>query len=103
MKVNINQGRNGDGLCTQCHSTPKAGSPADPASLKPQSLASFHRPGLEAHTFHAPDSAGSRCISCHMSDVNWRLLIRRRDHTFQPPVPENTAQFGIPERVHDLS
>ena len=31
-----------------------------------------------------------------MSDVNWRLLIRRRDHTFQPPVPENTAQFGIP-------
>jgi hypothetical protein len=31
-----------------------------------------------------------------MSDVNWRLLIRRRDHTFQPPVPENTAQFGVP-------
>jgi tetratricopeptide (TPR) repeat protein len=31
-----------------------------------------------------------------MSDVNWRLLIRKRDHTFQPPVPENTAKFGIP-------
>jgi hypothetical protein len=31
-----------------------------------------------------------------MSDVNWRLLIRRRDHTFQPPVPENTVQFGVP-------
>jgi hypothetical protein len=31
-----------------------------------------------------------------MSDVNWRLLIRRRDHTFQAPVPENTAQFGAP-------
>ena len=31
-----------------------------------------------------------------MSDVNWRLLIRRRDHTFQPPVPEITAQFGVP-------
>ena len=58
---------------------------------------------LQAHTFHKPDSAGSRCISCHMSDVNWRLLIRRRDHTFQPPVPENTAQFGVPERVHDVS
>ena len=41
-------------------------------------------------------SAGSRCISCHMSDVNWRLLIRRRDHTFQPPVPEITAAFGVP-------
>ena len=32
-----------------------------------------------------------------MSDVrNWRLLIRRRDHTFQAPVPENTARFGVP-------
>ena len=79
LKVNIYQGRNGDALCTQCHSTP-----------------AFAGAALKQHTFHAPESAGSRCISCHMSDVNWRLLIRRRDHTFQPPVPENTAQFGIP-------
>ena len=90
LKVNINQGRNGDALCTQCHTEPKASGPQD--APKP----SFSGPGLEGHTFHKPDSAGSRCISCHMSDVNWRLLIRRRDHTFQPPVPENTAQFGIP-------
>src|SRR5688572_5252471 len=79
LKVNIHQGRNGDALCTQCHTTPKYAGAA-----------------LKGHTFHAPESAGSRCISCHMSDVNWRLLIRRRDHTFQPPVPENTTQFGIP-------
>ncbi len=105
LKVNINQGRNGDGLCTQCHTTPKATrrqdlktsgpqtpDPSQPSSPQP----SFSGPGLEAHTFHKPESAGSRCISCHMSDVNWRLLIRRRDHTFQPPVPENTVQFGIP-------
>ena len=77
--MNIHQGRNGDALCTQCHTTPKYAGAA-----------------LKGHTFHAPESAGSRCISCHMSDVNWRLLIRRRDHTFQPPVPENTTQFGIP-------
>ena len=31
-----------------------------------------------------------------MSDVNWRLLMRRRDHTFQPPDPEMTARFGVP-------
>jgi len=92
LKVNINQGRNGDALCTQCHTTPKTGNRAGTGNLKP----SFTGPGLEEHTFHKADSAGSRCISCHMSDVNWRLLIRRRDHTFQPPVPENTAQFGIP-------
>jgi predicted CXXCH cytochrome family protein len=79
LKVNINQGRNGDGLCTQCHQQP-----------------AYAGAAMKQHTFHAPESAGSRCINCHMSDVNWRLLIRRRDHTFQPPVPENTAQFGIP-------
>ena len=48
------------------------------------------------HTFHEADSEGSRCVNCHMSDVNWRLLMRRRDHTFQPPVPETTAAFGVP-------
>ena len=79
LKVNIYQGRNGDALCTQCHTQP-----------------TYAGATLAKHTFHAPESQGSRCISCHMSDVNWRLLIRRRDHTFQPPVPENTAQFGIP-------
>jgi predicted CXXCH cytochrome family protein len=93
LKVNINQGRNGDALCTQCHTTPKTGHrESGTGNVKP----SFAGAGLEAHTFHKADSAGSRCISCHMSDVNWRLLIRRRDHTFQPPVPENTVQFGIP-------
>ena len=92
LKVNIYQGRNGDALCTQCHSEPKSLKPSSPQALKP----AFAGAGLEAHTFHKADSAGSRCINCHMSDVNWRLLIRRRDHTFQPPVPENTAQFGVP-------
>ncbi|MDO8678855.1 MAG: cytochrome c3 family protein [Acidobacteriota bacterium] len=100
LKVNINQGRNGDSLCTQCHTEsrrePGAGNrelkPSSPQALKP----SFVGAALEQHTHHNADSAGSRCISCHMSDVNWRLLIRRRDHTFQPPVPENTAQFGVP-------
>jgi predicted CXXCH cytochrome family protein len=91
LKVNINHGRDGDQLCTQCHSTPKTAN----ASFRGPSP-SFTGDGLEAHTFHRADSAGSRCISCHMSDVNWRLLSRRRDHTFQAPVPENTAQFGIP-------
>jgi hypothetical protein len=31
-----------------------------------------------------------------MSDVNWRLITRRRDHTFQPPVPEMTKAYGVP-------
>jgi predicted CXXCH cytochrome family protein len=66
-----------NGLCTQCHNA-------------------FEGEKLAAHTRHAAESAGSRCIECHMSDVNWRLLTRRRDHTFAPPVPEMTAQYGVP-------
>lgn len=31
-----------------------------------------------------------------MANVNWRLLIRRRDHTFQAPAPEITARYGAP-------
>jgi hypothetical protein len=67
-----------DQLCTQCHKN--LGNSAD----------------LDRHTHHSPDSQGSRCIECHMSDVNWRLITRRRDHTFQSPVPEMTATYGVP-------
>jgi predicted CXXCH cytochrome family protein len=67
-----------DRLCTQCHTSLTA-----PAQV-------------ERHTHHPAASRGSRCIDCHMSDVNWRLLIRRRDHTFAPPVPEMTAAYGVP-------
>jgi predicted CXXCH cytochrome family protein len=88
LKVNITQGRTGDLLCTQCHTSPRAS--VDRAAT------SFVGAELEKHTFHKADSAGSRCINCHMSDLNWRLLIRRRDHTYKPPVPEITAQFGEP-------
>src|SRR5262245_34782855 len=64
--------RQSDRLCTQCHEV------------------------SSAHTHHDLDSQGSRCVACHMSDVNWRLITRRRDHTFQPPVPELTARYGVP-------
>lgn len=92
LKVNIHETREGDALCTQCHSTPKATWDRERDPQRP----SFTGAGLERHTFHNPDSEGSRCINCHMSEVNWRLLTRRRDHTFQAPVPESTAQYGIP-------
>ena len=99
LKVDIHDGRKGDELCTQCHSTPKRDTPSAklPAFiLAKEAPTAFAGDGLAKHTFHAPQSEGSRCINCHMSDVNWRLLIRKRDHTFQAPVPENTARFGIP-------
>jgi predicted CXXCH cytochrome family protein len=75
LKVSIAES---DKLCTQCHS----------------SLAAAAK--VEEHTHHSFASQGSRCIECHMSNVNWRLMIRRRDHTFAAPVPEMTAKYGVP-------
>ncbi len=94
LKVNVENGRDGDTLCTQCHSTPRRVARAPLAAGTRSAV--FEGPGLEQHTFHKADSAGSRCVNCHMSDVNWRLLVRRRDHTYKPPVPEMTAAFGVP-------
>ncbi len=107
LKVDVNTGRNGDELCTQCHQGPAdAGEPgaaqtplARVTSRSPDTAESrepWSDEALARHSFHKADSVGSRCINCHMSDVNWRLLMRRRDHTFQAPVPETTASFGIP-------
>ena len=86
LKVDVTRGADGDTLCTQCHEKLGPGAPR----------AQGTQGALARHTFHAANSEASRCISCHMSDVNWRLLIRRRDHTFQAPVPEVTAAFGVP-------
>jgi hypothetical protein len=99
-----------DLLCTQCHKAGGAGGAGEAATATParESLRSSARSSGErgwgpasndygpSHTHHAADSQGSRCVECHMSDVNWRLFTRRRDHTFQPPVPEMTAKFGVP-------
>ncbi len=107
LKVDVTKGRAGDVLCTQCHQGPAdAGAPgqaqtplARVTSRSPDTVSSrepWAESELARHTFHAAGSEGSRCINCHMSDVNWRLLMRRRDHTFQAPVPETTAAYGVP-------
>jgi predicted CXXCH cytochrome family protein len=87
-----------DQLCTQCHTVGSRQSTVVSQSAVTQSAGlTTDDSRLTTHTHHAPDSQGSRCIACHMSDVNWRLITRRRDHTFQPPVPELTSRFGVPD------
>jgi predicted CXXCH cytochrome family protein len=66
-----------DWICTQCH----------------ESVAK----DLEAHTHHAPGSAGSRCVNCHMPP----LVIEGghgqvRDHTISVPSIENSRRHGLP-------
>jgi len=94
--------RQSDQLCTQCHSVGagEAGRAGEAGGSTTGYGGALTAPttftDLTAHTHHSADSQGSRCINCHMSDVNWRLITRRLDHTFQPPVPEMTARYGAP-------
>ncbi|MEZ4423139.1 MAG: tetratricopeptide repeat protein [Gemmatimonadota bacterium] len=69
-----------DGQCTACH----ASKAADPAQ----------------HTFHALESEGSRCVSCHMPylqhpEVGEGVPFARSDHTIAVPRPAFDASLGI--------
>ena len=48
-----------------------------------------------AHTRHAADSAGSRCVNCHMPETSFARM-RRHDHSMRPPTPAATLAFQSP-------
>jgi predicted CXXCH cytochrome family protein len=78
----IKSGRN-NSLCLSCHS-----------ENSPQAV---FKVSLSEHTHHDADSAGSRCIECHMpktgkNAVKWDA----RDHSFKFVSPLSTIRFGAP-------
>jgi tetratricopeptide (TPR) repeat protein len=48
-----------------------------------------------AHTRHAADSEGNRCISCHMPMTEFARM-RRSDHSMRPPTPATTLKYNSP-------
>lgn len=69
-----------DGQCTSCHVS---------KSIEP-----------EQHTFHAPDSDGSKCVSCHMPylqhpEVGDQIEFARSDHSIAIPRPVFDSDIGI--------
>jgi Flp pilus assembly protein TadD len=73
-------GRSDDRQCTSCHA-----SKAEP---------------IQAHTRHAPSSAGSRCVNCHMpyqqqQELGTGVRYARSDHTIAIPRPGFDEQAGI--------
>jgi tetratricopeptide (TPR) repeat protein len=48
-----------------------------------------------AHTHHLPQSAGNRCISCHMPQTGFAAMARS-DHSLLPPTPAATLVFQSP-------
>lgn len=66
----------GNAVCGQCHQASKY--------------------DVEAHHGHSPDSAGARCVNCHMPEKTYMGIDNRRDHSFRIPRPDLTADLDVP-------
>jgi predicted CXXCH cytochrome family protein len=93
----------GGATCMSCHSPHSGDSSSNLKSLKfpPDSdemCLQCHkslRDRPERHTRHAPASAASRCVSCHMPRNMDALLFSSRSHQIDEiPDAEMTARFG---------
>jgi predicted CXXCH cytochrome family protein len=72
-----------DVICLDCHGPTSANGP--------------HAPTLEAHTHHAPGSAGSQCVACHMPKIAQTLGdVMVRSHTFRFVGPALTDASKVP-------
>lgn len=72
----LKPGFDGDAACTQCHPSVSDNIPA--------------------HTHHAADSAGSRCMNCHMPRTSYGLLKASRSHTVTSPSVAKEVESGRP-------
>jgi len=81
--------------CSDCH---------EPHSLEvrggPDEVCSnCHLPAAFAtpeHHGHPADSAGARCVACHMPERTYMGVDARRDHSLQVPRPDVAARTGSP-------
>jgi predicted CXXCH cytochrome family protein len=72
----IHEPMRGDEACLQCH----------------QELGR----DLQAHTMHAPESSGSRCMACHMPRIVYGVLGIHRSHRVELPDPARDGEAGRP-------
>jgi predicted CXXCH cytochrome family protein len=93
----------GGATCTTCHTNPHLPDiEQNPQLTSARSNALCTRcheaigSRLTAHTRHAPASAGSACVECHMPKTVVSIKATMRDHTIGVPAPENTVRFNIP-------
>jgi hypothetical protein len=66
----------GDQACLQCHAE--------------------YSQDITAHTHHAADSHGSRCMNCHMPHTTYGLLKTIRSHQVSSPSVMSSVQTGRP-------
>jgi hypothetical protein len=91
----------GELSCLSCHSMHR-GAPDDqliPGRHEDQSCLQCHPKlagDLRAHTRHAPESAGSRCVNCHMPHTTFGLLKAIRSHRITSPSARAELETGRP-------
>lgn len=51
---------------------------------------------MPTHTFHAVNTAGALCKSCHMPTETYMGNDVRHDHFFRVPRPDLTVKYGVP-------
>ena len=83
----------GNLLCLRCHAAPAA--PATTPTLSPP-IAPAPVIVAAAHSHHAPDKPGGRCVDCHLPQTVYMQRHARHDHGFTIPDPLLTKQLGIP-------
>jgi predicted CXXCH cytochrome family protein len=94
--------------CGTCHDPHSRDSASNPTSLKFRNAPDLMCTGchsqfkdagaIRGHSHHAPESEGSRCVSCHMPRIMDALLFRARYHQIDDiPNAEMTKRFGQEE------
>ncbi len=81
--------------CTHCHTTNGQFRFTEDPDRSCMPCHSARVLDAAAHTHHKPDSAGSRCIACHMPQT-WFARMLRSDHSLLPPTPAATLAFQSP-------
>ena len=54
-----------------------------------------------SHTFHAANTTGSECISCHMPGKYFMGNDYRHDHSFRVPRPDLSVKYGTPNACNN--
>ncbi len=80
--------------CTNCHNPHSGKLIADGNNL----CMSCHKPKYDTkeHHFHAMNTDGAQCISCHMPVKTYMGNDQRRDHSFRVPRPDQSVAYGTP-------
>lgn len=83
-------------VCTSCHDphTGKLVAEENKLCVRCHAQERFDTP---KHHFHpARDSAGAKCVACHMPERTYMVVDPRRDHGLRIPRPDLSEQLGTP-------